>query len=336
MATVLNENNKSPLELEAELKEREKKKKEKKTKKEKKVKQKNESNKKNNQMIIIVLSSLIVAGAAFAFLLNVEKNMIQQYEKSSVIVCTKEIPENTIISKDNFNTYFGIQEMETNLIPKTAYINEEDMYGLSPIYNINDQTVITKNMFVDDGKIREEIGTSVEVSFVADSISSSVAGGLRTGDFINIYTKINKLDEFGYPTEEQTYATKTIWQKVYIIEAYNSNGEKISVSDKDSKAVLFTVLLNKDKVIDFYNDLYDSSMQIIKVTDLVNSDEFEYDVENLMDSESYMTNDDANEWLSTNENADNYLDSSYQEEFELSPDELEISTENTEEEIIAE
>ena len=101
------------------------KKKEKETTKVKKIRLGN-VNKKN---MITSIIALVVAIAMFSGLVYLERYINTPITYKNVVVANSDIPEGTIITADNVNTYFVVKSMNEAEIPSNAYSELESVIG---------------------------------------------------------------------------------------------------------------------------------------------------------------------------------------------------------------
>ena len=97
----------------------------------KKNKETNVSNEKKG-VAMKLLGSFLVAMALFGVLVGVEKNLLSDYEKVSVVLCKTDVPKGTKITKENVNQYFYDYEVDVALVNDTCIKDKKEVIGTNP------------------------------------------------------------------------------------------------------------------------------------------------------------------------------------------------------------
>ena len=214
----------------------------------------NNTNKKEKQgKVWPVVLCLLLAGGIFAVLLNVESRQLEQYEKGNVVIAIADVSDCKEITKENLDEYFAVEERPLSDIPKAAYLELEDLIGQYAQGGIDAGSMVTESML---GELGENYGNAVLLGVNMEALDQSVAGTLRAGDEIDIYTVM--VDE-----EDNVIVEKALGN-VIIERSYTSAGVAIVKDDKDSIAQYITIPVHKDAVGTFYQALEDRRIQIVK------------------------------------------------------------------------
>jgi len=219
-----------------------------------KTKNEIENSKKNKKGKVwpIVLCLLLAVGV-FALLLNVETRQLAQYEKGNVVVAIAEVADGTEITENNLEELFALEERPLADIPEAAYLKAEDLLGQYTQSGIDAGSMITKSML---GELRKNYGDSVLLGINMEALAQSVAGTLRAGDLIDIYTVI--------VDEEKNILVEKALGNVTIERSYTSAGAAILKEDKDSIAQYITIPVNKDAVGIFYQAIENRRIEVVK------------------------------------------------------------------------
>lgn len=214
----------------------------------------NNTNKKEKQgKVWPVVLCLLLAGGIFAVLLNVESRQLEQYEKGNVVIAIADVSDCKEITKENLAEYFAIEERPLSDIPKAAYLELEDLVGQYAQSGIDAGSMVTESML---GELGENYGNAVLLGVNMEALDQSVAGTLRAGDEIDIYTVM--VDE-----EDNVIVEKSLGN-VIIERSYTSAGVAIVKDDKDSIAQYITIPVHKDAVGTFYQALEDRRIEVVK------------------------------------------------------------------------
>jgi len=219
-----------------------------------KTKNEIENSKKNKKGKVwpIVLCLLLAVGV-FALLLNVETRQLAQYEKGNVVVAIAEVADGTEITENNLEELFALEERPLADIPEAAYLKAEDLLGQYTQSGIDAGSMITKSML---GELRKNYGDSVLLGINMEALAQSVAGTLRAGDLVDIYTVI--------VDEEKNILVEKALGNVTIERSYTSAGAAILKEDKDSIAQYITIPVNKDAVGIFYQAIENRRIEVVK------------------------------------------------------------------------
>ena len=200
------------------------------------------------------ISGIVAAVAVFVVLLQMEKNVMEQYEKGFVYVAAEEIPKGEVLTVDNYKRYVRPMEMEVNCIPETALHSEDETEWLAAVFDIEEGVVLTAGMFESKEEILEGIREPVIAGFKANDMYQVAGGVLRAGDRIHIYTVAG---------QEAVLA----WESVYVQQVFDAAGESIPGDDKTSIAQRINVYLDKEQVEAFYSGLATGTLRVVKVCD---------------------------------------------------------------------
>ena len=214
----------------------------------------NNVNKKGRQgNVWPVVLCLLLSGGVFAFLLNMEARQLAQYEKGKVVVAISDVTEAKEITEKNLAEFFAVEERPVTNIPKAAYLELEELVGLYTQSGIDAGSIITESML---GELQKDFGDAVLLGVNMEALAQSVAGTLRAGDVIDIYTV--KVEEDKNVVVEKALGSVTIER------SYTSAGIAILKDDNTSIAQYITIPVHKDAVGLFYQALENRRIEIVK------------------------------------------------------------------------
>lgn len=200
-----------------------------------------------------VVLCLLLAGGLFVLLLNVETRKLAAYEKGNVVVAVSDVSEAKEITAENLDDYFALEERPLTDIPEAAYLTLEEMVGQYAQSGIDSGSMITKSML---GELKADHGDAVLLGVNMEALAHSVAGTVRVGDVIDIYTV--KVEEDDSVTVEKALGM------VSVERSYTSAGVPIEMDDTTSIAQYITIPVHKDAVCTFYQSLEDCRIEIVK------------------------------------------------------------------------
>ncbi len=200
-----------------------------------------------------ILIGLLAASIIYAVLIHAETKALQNYERGSIFVAAKEIPKGEIISEENMDEYFLLKELDKSVIPEEALVSSQQVEGLVPKIDIQEGTLLTGGMFESVNEITKNMREPVVAGFKVDDLYQAVGGVLRTGDYIHIY----RVSEEG--------ETSLIWQDIFVRQVFDSVGNVIESDDSQTAAYRVNIYLDKDDVEQFYTELTEGSLRVVKV-----------------------------------------------------------------------
>lgn len=200
-----------------------------------------------------VVLCLLLAGGLFVLLLNVETRKLAAYEKGNVVVAVSDVSEAKEITEENLSDYFALEERPLADIPEAAYLTLEDLVGQYTQSGIDAGSMITESML---GELRADHGDSVLLGVNMEALAQSVAGTVRVGDVIDIYTV--KVEDDESVTVEKALGMVTVDR------SYTGAGVPIEMDDTSSIAQYITIPVHKDAVGTFYQSLEDRRIEIVK------------------------------------------------------------------------
>lgn len=221
-----------------------------------------ERNRRNNMKRITI--SALVAFILFIALTIIQSSILNQETKVTVYQVQKDIASGTKITEDNFDTYFSTKAVQASLIPDGYITDKSLMLNKFVDRDYKARDVITVDGLNDsEGSYNSNIKHPTKLSFQAGSLSDSVAGTLREGDYINVYGMKNGKNGDG----EVVLLTNNVYtfKHIYIDKAYNSAGEVIDSADKDTEALMFTVIIEEDDVPLFNEMVANCNLKFVKL-----------------------------------------------------------------------
>ncbi len=200
-----------------------------------------------------IIAALVAAIAVFMVMLQMEKNVLTQYEKGGIYIAAKEIPKGESITKQNYMEYLQYKELDKNCIPKTAISAPQQIDNLVPLYEIEQGVLLTMGMFEPVNEITKNMEKPVIAGFRAEDIYQVVGGVLRAGDRIQLY----HVDETG-----RAYL---VWDNVFVQQVFDSSGLAIANTDTNKAAQRINVYMDANEVEEFYSHMAAGSIRVVKV-----------------------------------------------------------------------
>lgn len=199
-----------------------------------------------------IIAALAASFAIFAAMVQIEKNILTQYERGTIYIAAREIPRGQLITEDNYKLYFMEQQLDKSCIPAAALRSPEQVAELAAVYTIEQGVLLTQGMFRRMDEILAQMERPVVAGFKAEDIYQVAGGVLRAGDRVNIYA----VREDG---------ASLVWQWVYIQQVFDASGNAIPSGDTVTAAQRVNVFLDEADVEDFYTQLAGGSLRVVKL-----------------------------------------------------------------------
>lgn len=200
-----------------------------------------------------VLAAFLAAVAVFVVMLQMEKSVLEQGEKGTVLVAVSEIPKGRMLSVSDAEQYFAVREVDVELIPGSAVQMLEDLDGKNVAYGIEAGSILTQGMLAVPDRVIQEMKAPVIAGFKADDLYQVAGGILRKGDKIHVF----------HVTEEQE--VMLIWENLTVQAVFDQAGNQISNEDAFSAAQRINIYLDKADIDDFYARLSSGTLRVVKV-----------------------------------------------------------------------
>ncbi len=206
----------------------------------------------SNKKVGISLTALAAAVAMFVILVQMEKNVLAEYEKGEVYIAAHRIPKGQMITAENYMDYFIIKEMDKKLISDTALTTLQQVQDMAAIYDVEQGTHLTEGMFEELRNIWSGMEEPVIAGFRAEDIYQVAGGTLRAGDRIHIYI-----------VKDET--ARLAWENIYVQQVFDASGGSISNTDQTMAAQRINIYLDKSDIAAFYSEMADGSLRVVKL-----------------------------------------------------------------------
>ena len=202
----------------------------------------------------VIAIAFVASAITFLLLLNIEKNILSNYEKVPVWVAAANIQKSVEINKSNLEEYFEKIEIDKNIIPEYAVEDIQTLEGAQTGIMIPQGAVISEVMFVDKDDYLGGLTDPVVVGCKAEDLYQVGNGILRQGDMVNIYTY--------NPDFEETYL---LWENVLVYQTFDNSGNRILAEDESIAAMRINLIIEKANAEQFYTELSKGSLRVVKI-----------------------------------------------------------------------
>lgn len=211
-------------------------------------------NDKTGKSLTRLILAFAVSILVFIGVVCLESYALEDKSTMTVVVASKDIPANTIITSENVNSYFTTKQVNSTLSFNGCSTDINTMTGQT-LVDISSGEIASTAMLNKD-YYPEAIPNPVEISIKASDLSQAVSGILRTGDKINI----------SIVTEtEEGIENVTVLEDTYVTSVYDSSCLLISATDTESNAAYINIIIPETEEKMVNEALYSGSLRISKI-----------------------------------------------------------------------
>lgn len=202
----------------------------------------------------VIVSAFLASAVTFFLLLNIEKNLLSDYEKALVWVAAEEMPRALEINNENISKYFKPAEVDKRQMPENCVGDVHGLAGSRTVLMIPKGTILSGSMFTNDEKYVKSLTEPVIVGCKAEDLYQVASGILRKGDMVNIYTVNDELGE-----------AYLLWSDVMIYQTFDNSGNQIAAEDTTTAAARINLLMEEWYTEQFYTELHRGSLRMVKI-----------------------------------------------------------------------
>lgn len=209
--------------------------------------------KERNVLPGIILAALFVSIVVYVVMMNVEQNLLADFDKKNVFVATKEIPKGQLINEKNQTEYLVEKELDASLVSSSMLLAVDDINDFVARYDIDNGTIVSQSMFEELNQITENMKDPVIAGLKADDMFQLVGGTLRAGDRIHLYS----LDEDGKMILK--------WPDIFVQQVFDQSGVIIPNSDTQTVAQRINIYIDKSNIEELYGNFSSGNLRAVKV-----------------------------------------------------------------------
>lgn len=227
-----------------------------------------ERNRRNNLKRLTI--SFVVALILFIALVIIQSSILNQEAKIEAYQIKSDIAVGTKIAEDNFDNYLVLKEVNESLVPEGYITDKAEIIGKFTNRNYKAKDMITSDGITDTEKLyKDSIKNPTVLSFSVGDASSAVAGSVHEGDYINIYgLRKDAFTNSDLKSEKENLILKDDYfsfMHVYVAEAYDASGKRLTTDDKETQALMFKIILSEEDVVKFNEMLTNCNIKIAKI-----------------------------------------------------------------------
>ncbi len=221
-----------------------------------------EKKKKKGGSAGYILVGLILAVIVYIALVAIEKNILEHQDTKEVLVATAIIPKGTLVSNDNWEQYFKLKEMYSDIVPENSAVDITTLSDKYALFDIEPNTIVSPSMFIEDDSVKLGLEDPVLVSFTAANLTDNVAGIIRAGDYIDIYSIKSVAVSEGISTKVQKEIAPYL-ENVYVEGVYTAAGVPVSGQEEQATvASVYTIYIDRSNVKDFFETIETSTIKV--------------------------------------------------------------------------
>lgn len=200
---------------------------------------------------------LILTAALFFVLVFIQREMLKDTEKTTVVLASRHIPAGTVLTETNAKDFLKEVEVSSSLAITDAYLSVTELFGKYVTRNTTSGEIIYDGIIGDEAEILSHYENPTELSITISEEAAAVAGTIRKGEYVNVYASL--FDEYG----NQSF--QLILENELVNEVYDENMVKIAMSDTEQVALTFTLYLEAEEVPTLLDKLKTKEIFVVKV-----------------------------------------------------------------------
>lgn len=201
-----------------------------------------------------LFGSFLVAAALFGVLIGVEKNMLNDYAKETVVLCKADVQKGTKITEANVGQYFYTYEVDAELVDEKCVRDKNDLLDTVVGRTLTAHEIVRKDGWEKEAEIYANLNDPAEASFVANDAGDIVSGSIRRGDHVDIAI-VNK----------DTLEYEVMLKDVYVVDAFTNTGEKVTSDMEGTAATMLTIVEEKENLARFYSAMETGTVIVTKL-----------------------------------------------------------------------
>lgn len=210
---------------------------------------------KSKKKIWIGIVSLVLALLLFAALLLIEASMKKEPPYKRVVCVKEKTAPGTRYQEHNIEELLEMKNVPESLLPEGCLLSLEEAANAVTQSSLSKGSILTKAVLKEYEDYYEAYDCLTWVSLPLEQLFEGVAGTLRPGDYLDIYT---------IREQEEAFHCELLAGRVRVESAYTSQGVKVTTQDTDSLCQLLVIPMEQGKVSLFYEQLAQGKIRIAK------------------------------------------------------------------------
>lgn len=200
------------------------------------------------------LTSVGLAVLVFMVLLLVQQSAKKGPVYEEVLCAKSAIEQSVVITEQNISQYVEIKKVPVDYLPEGCIKTPAKLYGKVFLGAVSKGSILTESMCADYLQDYQHYKCLTWISIPVKELYEGVAGSLKKGDYIDIYTLWKEGDEV---------RTQLLAERVRIRETYTAQGVQIE-EGKEGLSQLLVIPVEKDQVSMYYEMLEKGSIRVAK------------------------------------------------------------------------
>ena len=213
---------------------------------------------KKHKNLWISISSIVLAMLIFSVLLLIQQSMKKEPELKTILCAKEGIEKQVVITKENASRYLEERQVPVALVPEGVPGAAEELYGQMTLVDVTKGSILTKSMCAMFGKEYQDYECLSWVSVPVKELYEGVAGTVRAGDYIDIYSLWREGDEM---------CSERLLEHVQVQGVFSAQGKEIE-GNESGLSQLIIVPIERKEVAAFYEKLAKGNVRIAKYEEI--------------------------------------------------------------------
>lgn len=210
---------------------------------------------KKNKKLWLGMVSIVLALLLFSVLLVIQHSMNREpvYEK---VLCAKQmIPAQIVMTPQNIEQYVEEKRIPVEWLPEGYFTERKQLQEMVFVNQVSQGSILTSAMCAAHHTYYDRYSELTWISIPIKELYEGVAGTLRSGDYIDIYTL--------WEEEKQVYC-EPLAEHIRVEATYNVQGAAVDEQNREGLSQLIVVPMEQEQVATFYEKLARGNIRIAK------------------------------------------------------------------------
>ncbi len=208
--------------------------------------------------LLAMLLSLLASIAIFILLLEQLRARESQYQYVEVVCAKVDLKAGQLLEVEDLEQYVETIEIPEYLLIQSYVIDPLTLEGGVLLVDLEKGAMISQDFYQKKEEWYQEYQDLVWITVSASQLEQSVAGTIRSGDYIDIYVMED---------QEEEYRSKILLEGIRVRAVYTEQGVEIETNDSIAIAKLFEIPVERTQVAAIFLGLEEGKVRIAKYND---------------------------------------------------------------------
>lgn len=210
---------------------------------------------KKTKKLWIGIVSIVLALLLFSVLLVIQHSINKEPVYEKVLCAKRAIPAHIVITQQNIEQYVEEKKIPVDWLPEGFLTERKQLQEMVFQSQVSRGSILTSSMCSAYQEYYDLYSELTWISIPIRELYEGVAGSLRSGDFIDIYTL--------WEEDKQVYC-ELLAEHIRIEATYSVQGAAVDEHNQEGLSQLIVVPMEQERVAVFYEKLAKGNIRIAK------------------------------------------------------------------------